>query len=147
MRYSCATLGRTFIIRLEDGEVVHHAIEAFARREGINAAVMVILGGADEGSRLVTGPQEGRTYPVNPLFSLLHHVHEVAGVGTLFPAEDGDPTLHLHMTCGHGNSTITGCARSGVRVWHVMEVVLIELLETTASRRVEDPPGFVLLQP
>lgn len=45
MRYSQAKAGRVFVIRLEDGEVVHEAIESLARREGIRAAALVILEG------------------------------------------------------------------------------------------------------
>ena len=35
MKYSQAKQGRTFIIRLEDGDIVHEEIEKFAREKSI----------------------------------------------------------------------------------------------------------------
>ncbi|MFA6414187.1 MAG: DUF296 domain-containing protein, partial [Syntrophales bacterium] len=67
--------------------------------------------------------------------------------GTLFPDEDGAPILHMHMACGRREETVTGCIRSGVKVWRVMEVILYELLDTRAVRRQEPPTNFKLLQP
>ncbi len=60
MKYSEAKQGRTFVIRLEDGDVIHEEIEKFAREKSIYAASLIIVGGADEGSKLVVGPREGR---------------------------------------------------------------------------------------
>jgi predicted DNA-binding protein with PD1-like motif len=61
MRYSTARMGRIFVIRLEDGEVLHETIERFAEEQGIRAAALIIVGGADEGSRLVVGrKRDGR---------------------------------------------------------------------------------------
>lgn len=148
MQYSEAKPGRVFVIRLEDGEVVHAEIETFARRHGITAASVLVVGGADKGSKLVVGPQAGRgVAPVIPMSHLLDDVHEIAGVGTLFPDESGQPILHLHMACGRNDQTVTGCIRSGVKVWHVMEVILSELIDTTATRRMEPQIGFKLLKP
>ncbi len=147
MRYSQALPGRIFVLRLEDGDIVQEAIEAMARKESIQAAALVILGGADTGSRLVVGPEDGQASPVTPMEHMLDSVHEVAGTGTLFPDEAGEPVLHLHLACGRKTATLTGCVRRGVRVWQVMEAVLFELTETRATRRFEPETGFSLLQP
>jgi predicted DNA-binding protein with PD1-like motif len=147
MKYSEAQLGRIFVIRLEDGDIVQEAIESFAREKSVKAAALVILGGADTGSRLVVGPQEGRATPIIPLSFLLDNVHEAAGVGTLFPDDGGNPVLHLHMACGRRGETVTGCARTGVKVWQVMEAVLFELTGSTSVRRPDGVTGFKLLQP
>jgi len=106
-----------------------------------------VVGGADDDSRLVVGPREDRGLPVEPMQHALEHTHEVAGVGTLFRDESGVPLVHMHMACGRAGSTVTGCIRSGVRVWHVMEVILQELVDTTARRATEQPLGLKLLQP
>ena len=66
MKYSEAKLGRVFIIRLEDGEIVHEVIEAFAAEHAIRAASLIILGGSDEGSKLVIGPENGRILSDRP---------------------------------------------------------------------------------
>ncbi len=147
MRYSEAQQGRTFIIRLEDGEIVHETLERFAAEKGIRAAALLILGGADKGSRLVVGPRESRSKPVMPMLHELYEAHEVTGTGTIFPDEDGVPLLHLHMACGREENTVTGCIREGVKVWHVMEVVMFELTGTSATRRPDPEIGFKLLKP
>ena len=148
MRVSEAKAGRVFIIRLEDGETVHESIERFAKEKEIRAAALIILGGADVGSRLVVGPEgDGRNTPVQPVIHELAGVHEVTGTGTLFPNASGEPVLHLHMACGRGKAAKTGCIRAGVIVWHVMEVILYELLNTTAIRKKDPVTGFELLAP
>jgi len=147
MKYSEARQGRVFVIRLEDGDVVHEVIEAFASEHGIHAATLIAVGGADDGSRLIVGPAEDRAQPVVPMQTRLQHVHEVAGVGTLFPGPDGKPSLHMHMACGRQEKTVTGCVRAGVRTWHVMEVIITELVDCSARRVVEPATGFALLQP
>ena len=147
MRYSQAKQGRTFIVRLEDGDIVHEEIEKFAREKSIKAAALIILGGADKGSKLIVGPEHGRREPIIPMEHILDNVHEIAGTGTIFPDENGKPVLHMHMACGRKTSSVTGCVRKGVKVWHVMEVILFELIDTTAVRAFEPTTGFELLKP
>jgi len=147
MKYSEAKQGRVFVIRLEDGETVHEEIEKFAHDQSITAAVMIIVGGAAEGSRLVVGPEDGHERPIHPMEHILDNVHEIAGTGTLFPDDEGNPTLHMHMACGRHANTATGCIRSGVKVWQVMEVILFELTESTGERVFEPDLGFKLLEP
>lgn len=148
MKYSQARQGRIFVIRLEDGDIVHEEIERLARKEGVKAGFLTILGGADNQSALVVGPEKSRgVSPVMPMNHILDDAHEIAGTGTIFPDETGQPVLHMHMACGRKTETVTGCIRGGVKVWHVMEAVLVELLDTSASRVLEPATGFKLLRP
>jgi predicted DNA-binding protein with PD1-like motif len=147
MKYSEATQGRVFVIRLEDGEIFHEQIEQFAKAHGIERAYLNVVGGADKASRLVVGPEESRTFPINPMVHELYDAHEVTGTGTLFPDDAGNLVVHLHMACGREENTVTGCVRSGVRVWQVMEVILVELLGTRATRMPDKATGFKLLIP
>lgn len=147
MKYSQASLGRVFVIRLEDGDVVHECIEQFASENKIYAAAIIMLGGADSGSRLVTGPEQGRAEKIVPMIRMLENVHEAAGVGTVFPDESGSPVLHMHMACGRQGDSVTGCVRAGVRVWQVMEAVVVELSGTDARRIHDRQTGFALLEP
>ena len=147
MRYSQANPGRVFVIRLEDGDVVHECIEAFAREHGIQAAGLIALGGGDDGSCLVVGPEEGRSSPAVPMTRLLEGVHEVAGVGTIFPNAEGQPILHMHVGAGRDGKTACGCIRMGLKVWHVLEVILWELKGSTGHRLFDDSTGFELLEP
>ncbi|MFP4159755.1 MAG: PPC domain-containing DNA-binding protein [Desulfobacterales bacterium] len=147
MKYSEAGLGRVFVLRLEDGDVVHECVERFAAENRVKAAAVVMLGGADSGSRLVAGPEQGRASGIVPVILMLENVHEAAGVGTIFPDDSGAPVLHMHMACGRRNDSVTGCVRAGVKVWHVMEAVVIELTETDAVRLHDEVTGFALLEP
>ncbi len=147
MKYSEASQGRIFVIRLEDGDIVHESIETFAAEKSISSAALTIIGGADKQSRLVVGPEDGRAEKVVPMTHMLANVHEVAGTGTIFPDKDGKPVLHMHMACGRNNDTVTGCVRTGVQVWHVMEVVLFELIGSSAKRLYDEATGFELLSP
>jgi len=147
MKYSEARQGRIFILRLEDGEIVHQTIETFAKEKGITAAALIAVGGVDQGSTLVVGPEDGRAIPVTPMQRVLNNVHEIAGVGTLFPDEDGLPMLRMHMACGREENTTTGCIRSGVATWQILEIIIFEMLDTSAIRRLEPDLGFKLLDP
>jgi predicted DNA-binding protein with PD1-like motif len=147
MKYSEVKQGRIFILRLDDGETVHEEIEKFARQQTIASAALIIIGGAAGGSRLVVGPEKGEARPIDPMEHILDNVHEIAGAGTLFPDENGEPVVHMHMACGRNASTVTGCIRSGVKVWQVMEIVLFELIDGTAKRISDANLGFKLLDP
>jgi len=147
MKAAQAGQGRIFVLRLEHGEVVHEAVEAFCRREGIRAAEVSVLGGVDDGSRLVVGPRDGQARPIEPVLATLEGVHEATGTGTVFPDENGNPILHLHLACGRGTGTVTGCAREGVITWHVLEVILREIESATSRRRRDPETGFELLVP
>jgi predicted DNA-binding protein with PD1-like motif len=148
MKFSQAKLGRVFVIRLEDGDILHEAIEAFAKANGIRAATVTAVGGVDKGSKLVVGPEgDGRVSPVIPMELTLTDVREATGTGTLFPDEDGNLILHMHLACGRNDHTITGCVRHGVRVWHVLEVILTELVDSTAVRALDPVTGFKLMTP
>jgi predicted DNA-binding protein with PD1-like motif len=147
MKYSTARQGRVFVVRLEDGDTLHEEIETLARKESINAGAVIVLGGADAGSRLVVGPEEARSVPVKPMEYVLDNVHEVTGVGTIFPDEKGKPVLHMHIAGGRKTATVAGCVRKGVRVWHVMEAIVTELVDTTGKRVLDSATGFELLRP
>ena len=147
MKYAEAKPGRIFVLRLEQGDVVHKSIEDFCQSHGIKAGAMIIIGGADTGSRLIVGPENGGHKPVHPMEVLLENVHEIAGVGTVFQDQQKKPALHMHMACGRETSTITGCIRNGVLVWNIMEIVLFELVNFTGSRKFDADTGFNLLEP
>ncbi len=148
MKYSEAKMGRTFIVRLEDGDILHEEIEKFAIEHNITAATLIAVGGVDKGSILVVGPQESRCKPpVTPMEHILEDAHEVTGSGTIIPNEAGKPIIHMHLACGRGTNTITGCIRKGVKIWHVLEVVINEITDTTAKRLYDENTGFELLIP
>jgi len=147
MKYSEAKQGRTFVLRLEHGETIHEQIEAFAREQSIQAGVVVVVGGAAPGSTIIAGTEGEQRAPLVVKRHVLEGVHDAMGTGTIFPDEAGNPLLHLHMGCGRGERSVTGCIREGVRVWLVMEAVVMELVQTGAARVEDESTGLKLLQP
>ena len=125
MQYSEGTVGRIFAIRLEHGDPMPASLEQLAAAKGVRAGLAIMVGGADDGSRFVVGPEDGETLPPVPMVSALRGVHEAAAVGTLFPDETGKPVLHMHSTFGRGDAALSGCIREGIVTWHILEVILL----------------------
>lgn len=146
MQYTEGALGRVFAIRLEQGERMPDVLEAFAAEKGIASAFALMVGGVDEGSRLVVGPADGLARPVNPMVATVPGVCEVAAVGLIFPDETGKPMLHMHAACGRENQTVTGCIRAGVVTWQVLELLVVEMVGLDAARLPDAATGFKLLQ-
>ncbi len=147
MKVAQGSLGRVLVIRLEDGEVLHECVERACFENGIARAAVMALGGADQGSRLIVGPEDGRAERIVPVITELHGSSEMAAVGTVFPDDDGRPSLHMHASCGRGDRSVTGCVRAGVKSWLIQEVVVIELLDLDSTRRMDQKSGFHLLSP
>jgi len=146
MQYTEGSIGRVFAIRLEHGEQMPATLEKFASEKRIQSGLAIMVGGADDGSKLVVGPEDGSVLPVTPMLAALCGVHEVAAVGTLFPDEQGNPVLHMHAACGRQDSSITGCIRTGISTWQILEIILIEITDLDAARINDAATGFQLLQ-
>ncbi|MHB8867813.1 MAG: PCC domain-containing protein [Thermoleophilia bacterium] len=146
MKYTEGTIGRVFILRLEDGEVLNDTIEAFARDRGVGHASVTFLGGSADGSTVVVGPDAGRSEAIVPLTHTLQGHREVLALGTLAPDEKGEPVLHMHAAAGREGDATVGCTRAGVNVWLVGEVVIQEILGAGAERVHDPATGFALLE-
>lgn len=146
MEYREGKIGRVFALRLTEGERLPGAVEAFAREQQVREAMVIYVGGAREGSRLVVGPEAGRRDAIVPLLYTLTGIQEVLGVGTLFPDEAGEPVLHLHAATGREGGATVGCSRAGVDVWLVGEVILLEIVGTCGTRKPDPATGFKLLR-
>ncbi len=147
MKYSQAEVGRVFVLRLENGEVLHEAIEGFARDRSIVSGIVIVVGGAGRGSRLVVGPKSPEVEVIVPMELLLRNTHEIVGTGTIFPDRNGSPVSHVHIAAGRRRWTRTGCIRKGVKIWLVAEVVIFELVNSSAKRVADPATGFELLEP
>jgi len=146
LNYTQAQLGRIFILRLHQNERLHEVIEKFATETQLKGALCFFLGGANDQSKVIVGPKDGKAMPPDPVITLLRGVHEGVGVGTLFCNDDGKPKLHMHASFGRGDSAVTGCVRAGVDVWQIGEVVILELSDSTAKRTKNKETGFELLE-
>ena len=144
MKASEGQIGRVFVMRLEDGDVVPDCIERFAEDKGISSGFAIMVGGAGEG-RIVAG-DKSQTGPVEQILVPVEDSHEVMGVGVLAPREDGKPVLHMHAALGRSDKTITGCFQHGVKTWLVGEVILYEIVGANAVRSRDKESGLTLLK-
>ncbi|MGA7678297.1 MAG: PPC domain-containing DNA-binding protein [Dehalococcoidia bacterium] len=145
MKASEGQLGRVFVIRLEDGDVIPACIESFAEEKGISVGQVILIGGIGDG-QVVVGPRHSGEMPPEPMLVPVDGVHEVVGAGIIAPDRKGKPTLHIHAALGRAGKTTTGCLRPGVTTWMVGEVIIFEILNTDATRVPDEKAGFELLQ-
>jgi len=145
MRVSEGHIGRVFILRLDDGDVLPGCVEQFANEKGIKTGQVILVGGIGSGN-VVVGPRDSLTMPPEPMILPVDGAHEVAGVGVLAPGEDGKPVLHIHAALGRSGQTLTGCLRPGVNTWLVVEATIIEFTGIKAVRRPDTKSGFTLLE-
>ena len=120
MKYSEAKMGRVFVLRMEDGDILNDTLESFAQEQDVRAALAFYLGGVADGSQVVVGPDESTlredaAVGVIPLLHSLTGSQEAFCVGTLFPNEAGEPVLHMHTASGREGGATVGCTRAGVQ--------------------------------
>ena len=145
MKASEGRVGRVFVIRLEDGDVVPECIERFAEEKGISVGHVILVGGIG-GGEVVVGPRDSEEIPPQPMLLPVDGAHEVVGVGVIAPDEDGKPVLHIHAALGRSGQTLTGCLRPGVTTWLVGEVILYEIVGADVARVRDKESGFELLE-
>ena len=145
MKSSEGKIGRAFVLRLEDGDIVPDCIEAFAAEKGIKCGQVILVGGIG-GGNIVSGPKNTNEMPPDPVYVPVDGAHEVAGLGILAPDKDGKPVLHIHASLGRGGKTITGCLRPGVKTWLVGEAIIYEITGTSAQRLPDALSGFDLME-
>lgn len=145
MQVTEGSIGRVFILRLEDGEELKPSLERFAAEHGIQVGYVSFIGGVCSGT-IVTGPQAEQARPIQPQRREIGNMHEAAAIGLLAPGEDGNPTLHLHGALGRDSDIVNGCLREGVRTWVTGEVVLYEVLGAECQRVLDKDTGLTLLQ-
>jgi predicted DNA-binding protein with PD1-like motif len=139
-------VGRVFVMRLEDGDVIPECIERFAKDNGVSVGQVILVGGIGDG-KVVVGPQSSDEMPPQPMLLPVDGAHEVLAVGVLAPDENGKPILHIHGALGRSGQTMTGCLRPGVATWLVVEAILYEILGTKTTRVWDEESNFTLLEP
>jgi predicted DNA-binding protein with PD1-like motif len=144
MKATEGKIGRVFIVRLEDGDVLPKCIEKFAADNKICVGQVIMLGGIGSG-QVVVGPRRSDEMPPDAMLVPLDGAHEVVSTGSIFPDENGKPVVHMHAALGRAGKTTTGCLRPGVNTWLVGEVFIYEILGTTAVRALDEKSGFELL--
>ena len=145
MKASEGKLGRIFVIKLEDGDVIPGCIERFAEEKGISVGQVILVGGIG-GGEVVVGPRRSEERPPQPMLLPIDGAHEVVATGVLAPDEDGKPVLHIHAALGRAGKTIGGCLRPGVTTWLVGEAIICEILGVDVVRVRDEASGLVLLE-
>ncbi len=143
MRYAKGSIGRIFLLKFEDDDIVIKTVNDFAKKERVKAGVMVFLGALKKGD-LVTGPKKP-VIPPEPNWVKFKDVWEVMGIGTIFANKTG-PQIHIHTAMGKKNKTLTGCVRKDSKVFLVLEAVCFELKGINAVKDIDPKTGLNLLK-
>ncbi len=88
---------------------------------------------------MMVGPDAAREDSVVGLMHVLTGAHETLAVGTIFPDENGKPSVHMHAACGREGRATVGCTRAGLGTWLVGEAVLLEILDSRRTARSTPP--------
>ncbi len=146
MKAAEGSMGRVFIVRLDEGDVIPDCLEEFSAQKGIKAGLVTIIGGIGEGN-IVTGPRCSEDMPPDPIITPVEEPHEVVGSGVIALNEKGQPRLHLHGSLGRSGKTSAGCFRPGLKTWLVGEVIICEIFGLESKRVFDQKSGFSLLEP
>ena len=105
MKASEGKIGRVFVIRLEDGDVIPACIESFAAEKKISTGQVILVGGIG-GGQVVVGPRRSDEMPPESMLLPVDGVHEIVGAGTIAPDKKGKPSLHIHASLGRSGQRL-----------------------------------------
>ncbi|MEW6171290.1 MAG: DUF296 domain-containing protein [Candidatus Omnitrophota bacterium] len=142
MQYTKGSIGRVFLLKFQDNDIVLKEIGKLARIEKIKAATFIFLGALKKGD-LVTGPKKP-VIPPEPNWKKFKDGWEVLGIGTIFTNKSG-PQIHLHSAMGKKNKVLVGCLRKDSKVFLVIEAIIFELKGIKARKEIDPKTGINLL--
>ncbi len=143
MRYTKGSIGRVFLLKFDDDDVLTKEVEKLARREKVKTAALVFLGALKKGD-LATGPKKA-VIPPEPNWTKFRDGWEVFGVGSVLTNRTG-PQIHIHTAMGKAGRTLTGCVRKDTKVFLVIEAVLFEIKGAKATKEPDPLTGLNLLK-
>ncbi|PIU40982.1 MAG: DNA-binding protein [Candidatus Omnitrophica bacterium CG07_land_8_20_14_0_80_42_15] len=143
MKYTQGKIGRIFVLKFDDGDVLLEKLGAFVKKEKLKAATMIFIGALKKGD-LVTGPKKPVIPPL-PNKIIFKNAWEVLGIGTIFTNSKG-PQIHIHSAMGKKLKTLTGCVRGKTEVFLVIEAVVFELKGVKATKDIDIRTGLNLLR-
>lgn len=143
MQYTEGSIGRIFLLKFRDGDILVEELDKFSRKEKLKAATIVFIGALRKGD-LVTGPKKP-VIPPEPNWVPFRGAWEVMGVGTIFTNKLG-PQIHIHTAMGKKARTLTGCVRKKSEVFLVIEAVVLELKGVNATKEIDPETGLNLLK-
>ena len=143
MQYTQGTIGRVFLVKFQDDDVLIDNLCLLAKKKRIKAATLIFIGALKKGD-LVTGPKKP-VIPPEPNKVVFKDGWEVMGIGTIFTNSKG-PQIHIHASMGKKNKVLTGCVRGKSRVFLVVEAIILELKGVRASKDIDSKTGLNLLK-
>lgn len=143
MEYTSGKMGRVFVLKFSDSDVLLKEIGKFAKKEKVKTAVFLLIGALKKG-HVVTGPKKP-VIPPEPNWVSFKDGWETMGVGTLYVNKEG-PQIHIHASMGKKNKVITGCVRRESEVFLVVEAVVFELKGVKATKGLDPKTGLNLLK-
>jgi len=142
VKYTKGKIGRVFVLKFEDDDIVIDVLAAFVKKERIKSATLMFIGALKDGE-MATGPQKP-VIPPEPNWVRFRDGWEVMGIGTVFSNKKG-PQIHVHGAMGKKLRTLIGCVRKKSRVFLVLEVIVYELRGLKASKDIDPKTGLNLL--
>ena len=143
MKYTKGSIGRIFVAKFEDDDILLDKLAELVRKEKIKAATLVFLGALKKGD-LVTGPKKP-VIPPEPNKVTFKDAWEVMGIGSIFTNKLG-PQIHIHSSMGKKKKVLTGCVRGKSKVFLVLEAVIFELKGVKATKGIDPETGLNLLK-
>lgn len=138
-------IGRIFILKLDQDDIIPDSIENFAHEHGVKIGYVNYIGGIGSGN-IVVGPESETARPIVPVTQEIKKAHETSAFGLIAPDESGKPILHFHGSLGRGNEVISGCLRKGMKVWLTGEAILYEIENAHCQRLKDKDSGLILLK-
>lgn len=143
MEYREGRIGRIFLVKFNNGDILLEEIKKFAKEKGLDCACIMFIGALRKGD-VVTGPKRP-VIPPDPNWVDFKDGWEVLGIGTVFKGKDSHQ-IHIHSSMGRGRKTITGCLRKMTSVFLVLEAVCFELKGINAIKGIDPRAGINLLK-
>ncbi len=144
MKHTQGRQGRVFVLRFEHGDDFNLELEKFAVKKKIAAGFITFLGALHKGE-MAAGPKKP-VIPPQPNWLKFDGAWEVFGTGSLFTGKKGEKYVHLHTSMGKNKRTITGCLRKNVKVFMVIEALLVEVKGAKASKGIDAASGLNMLK-
>ncbi|MFH0854964.1 MAG: DUF296 domain-containing protein [Candidatus Omnitrophota bacterium] len=143
MQYTQGNIGRVFLLKFENKEILLDRLSEFVKKEKLKAATLIFIGALKKGD-LVSGPRKP-VIPPRPNKVYFDDGWEVMGMGTVFTNKSG-PQIHIHGSLGRKDACLTGCIRGKSSVFLVIEAVVFELKGIKASKGIDKRTGLNLLK-
>ena len=143
MEYTQGYIGRIFLLRFKDDDILLKELSAFVKKEKLKTATLLFLGAFKKGY-LVTGPKKP-VIPPQPNWVKFQNGWEVMGFGTIFTNKTG-PQIHIHASMGKKGRVLTGCVRKDSKIFLTLEAVVFELKGVKATKEMDPETGLNLLK-